>query len=116
MMRILYVEDSCEFRHSVIERHLGDHEVTVADNGPEGLRRWTEGGYDLVLLDYELGGRDCNGPEVLEVIRSSDAEIPVIAVSMDDGLNRRLVDEGATIGVPKRRISELPGWIQTLTD
>jgi CheY-like chemotaxis protein len=104
-MKILYCEDSEEFRKMTIENYLTDHQVTVVSDGREGIEVFDAMSFDLVLLDYEM--REVHGPEVVRHIRKRDRKIPVVAVSMSDLLNEKLLALGATLAVPKRHIEDL---------
>lgn len=55
MARALVVDDSSAVRayHAEILRGEG-FEVEVADNGYEGLERFMEGGFDLLLVDVNM--------------------------------------------------------------
>lgn len=53
--------------------------VAEADSGSEALKKFKAGGYDLVLTDWEMPGR--NGLELVESIRKLDAQVPIIMVS-----------------------------------
>lgn len=55
------------------------YEVSFAGTGNEALEYLKDHSPDLILLDYSLP--DMNGPEVLEIIRSENKTMPVIAVS-----------------------------------
>jgi GAF domain-containing protein/ActR/RegA family two-component response regulator/anti-sigma regulatory factor (Ser/Thr protein kinase) len=55
------------------------HQVTVATGGREGLARFENGRYDVVLTD--LGMPDLNGWEVARAIKSSRASVPVLLLT-----------------------------------
>jgi CheY-like chemotaxis protein len=55
------------------------HQVTVAAGGREGLARFGNGRYDVVLTD--LGMPDLNGWEVARAIKSSRASVPVLLLT-----------------------------------
>jgi two-component system, OmpR family, response regulator len=57
--------------------------VEVAATGPEGLWRLREGGYDLVLLDLMLPGR--NGYQVCADLRRAGDTTPVLMLTAKDG-------------------------------
>lgn len=82
MAKLLLVEDHREI-WDFLSRRLKrrGHEVTVAEDGQNGLERALEGGYDLVLLDMNLPVMD--GWTVAEKLRASDATraTPVIALT-----------------------------------
>lgn len=78
--RILVVEDEL-----AIQRGLCDvlayrgYAPTAVDNGDDGLREASRGGFDLVVLDVMLPGR--NGFEVCEELRSRDAALPILMLT-----------------------------------
>jgi len=57
--------------------------VEVAATGPEGLWRLRDGGYDLVLLDLMLPGR--NGYQVCADLRRAGDTTPVLMLTAKDG-------------------------------
>lgn len=59
---------------------LPSHRVEIARTGAEGLARFTTRTPDVVLLDYCLPDRP--GLEVFDAIRSKDARIPVVFVTL----------------------------------
>jgi DNA-binding NtrC family response regulator len=61
------------------------HRVEVATTGAEGLAKVAAGPPDVILLDLRLP--DQSGLEVYQQIRSVDARIPVIFVTMAKGAN-----------------------------
>ncbi len=79
MSRILIVEDEeaiADLEKDYLE--LSDFEVTVKNNGTDGLAEALAGDYDLVVLDLMLPGID--GFEVCKRIRE-EKDIPVLMVS-----------------------------------
>ncbi len=77
---ILVIEDE-ETLAKNIKRYLerSDHEVRLAASGEDGLKAFTDFRPDLVLLDYQLPGRD--GLKILQEIRALDAQVKVIMVT-----------------------------------
>jgi two-component system, OmpR family, response regulator len=57
--------------------------VEVAGDGPDGLWRAREGGYDLVLLDIMLPGT--NGYRVCAELRRSGIRTPILMLTAKDG-------------------------------
>jgi two-component system OmpR family response regulator len=57
--------------------------VEVAVDGPEGLWRGREGGYDLILLDIMLPG--ANGYRVCADLRRSGVRTPILMLTAKDG-------------------------------
>jgi DNA-binding NtrC family response regulator len=77
---ILIIDDEAAIRESLQTLlELEGYDVEVATTGEEGLARWGESTYDLVLLDYALPDR--NGIEILADIRDRDPEFPVIMIT-----------------------------------
>jgi len=77
---ILVIEDDPDVL-SVIVRHLNHHgyNVMVAADGMEGLKKLEEGGYDLVITDIVMPY--VSGVGIVSKVKSSYAEIPVIAIT-----------------------------------
>lgn len=88
MAHILIIEDNPEINR-MESQLLGDNGFTVtsAYSGTEGLLLLERGGFDLVLLDLMLPGK--NGGEVLEEIRKS-SDICVLCVSAVDEMDTKL--------------------------
>lgn len=78
--RILFVEDDPEIG-SLVRDALRDVDYAVVwvRDGQEGLDRFREGGFDLVLLDLRLPGLD--GLEVCRQIRDTDQFIPIVMLT-----------------------------------
>ena len=63
------------------------HQVETAADGQEGIQKFDDGSYDIVITDIRMPGIDGNG--VIEHIRKSDKQsIPVIAISGTPWLQR----------------------------
>jgi two-component system CheB/CheR fusion protein len=70
--RVLIIEDNIDAADSLSEAlEFGEHEVTVAYNGPEGLERAREFKPEVVLCDIGLPGM--NGYDVARAFRSDEA-------------------------------------------
>ena len=81
----------------LVERALDEagYAVDVTPSPEEGRQLAASGGYDAILLDLELPGRD--GPEVVRALRRGGHETPVVIMTGRDddvGLVRGL-DAGA---------------------
>jgi len=96
-MKLLVVEDEPAIA-DFLERGLAaeGYEVAVTGDGVEGERLALDGGFDLVLLDRMLPGRD--GIEVLEAIRAARPALPVIVLTARGEVADRVegLDRGAT--------------------
>ena len=56
------------------------HNVETAADGQEGIRKFDDGSFDIVITDIRMPGIDGNG--VVKHIRNSEKQfIPVIAIS-----------------------------------
>ena len=95
-MRILVVEDEDSIASFVVKGLTAEgHAVERAANAAGGIALGTQFDFDLVLLDLMLP--DGSGLDVLQRIRASRPEVPVIIVSalgeIDDKVD--LLDAGA---------------------
>ena len=78
--RILIVEDEPGLVLTLGDRLRSEgYEVESAETGDTGLRRAREGGFDLVLLDVALPGK--NGFDVLRDLRQQRVSTPVIMLT-----------------------------------
>lgn len=82
MTKILIVEDEASFSEA-LEFLLGKEgfSVVTADNGAEALRKFDQGGIDLVLLDLMIP--EVSGTEVCRQIRAK-SRIPIIMLTAKD--------------------------------
>jgi len=100
MARILVIDDEKDVR-VVIRAMLesGGHEVEVAADGEEGIRKFQQGPYDLVLCDSVMPRKP--GEETTRVIRKLSKSVVIIsmtAATFDDdeysakseGISRRI--------------------------
>jgi len=74
--RILVIDDE-EFVRSVLARTLarGNHQVTLAEDGEEGLQLFKKGKFDIVLTDWGMPGM--SGWEVCRLIKKISPHTPV---------------------------------------
>ena len=79
-MRVLIVEDDREIAHFV-QRGLKEvgHGADVAFDGDTGLELAISSGFDVVIIDRMLPGRD--GLSVIQAIRSAGIRVPVLILS-----------------------------------
>jgi two-component system chemotaxis response regulator CheY len=75
--RVLVAEASSTMR-KIIARALSAAVVEAA-NGLEALKKFRPGGFDLVLADWDMPGK--NGLELVASIRKLDADVPIVMVS-----------------------------------
>jgi two-component system, NtrC family, nitrogen regulation response regulator NtrX len=80
MPNILIIDDEKAIRKTLTEI-LGyeGYKIDEAADGEEGLKKFTEGSYDVVLCDIKMPKMD--GIEFLEKARVANPDIPVIMVS-----------------------------------
>jgi len=81
---ILVVEDEADLSTLVkvwLERN--NYDISVADNGEDGLNKVYEDNIDLIILDITLPGID--GYEVMRTLKSNPrySEIPVLMFTAD---------------------------------
>jgi DNA-binding response OmpR family regulator len=101
-MRILYVEDDPRAREYIQKGLLENGFVAdVAADGDEGLLRAAAGGYDLVILDVMLPGRD--GFAVLKALREKGIDTAVLFLSARGEASERIrgLNLGADDYLPK---------------
>ena len=93
--RLLIIDDNPRDQR-IYRRTLFGFDHTFAESGEEGLERLAGGGYDLVLLDYQLP--TINGDLVLGKIRDDlDPELPVVVTGGgSEVLAVELLKQGAT--------------------
>ncbi len=80
MPRILVIDDQKSIRNTLKEiLEYEGHKVEVAENGPEGLEKFSANKIDVVLCDIKMP--DMDGIEVLEKIMETTHDVPVIMIS-----------------------------------
>jgi len=80
MSRILVVEDEPGIALSLqTDLELEGYEVEVVDDGLEASRRARDGGFDLILLDIMLPGKD--GFEVCRDVRRAGLKTPILMLT-----------------------------------
>lgn len=83
MHRILIIEDDENVRDAVrMVLETAGYQVGEALNGAEGLSRFREGGWALVILDHRMP--EMSGLEVLRRIHEADPNLPVVMVTAVD--------------------------------
>ena len=80
MAKILIIDDEANFRTltDMQLKRLG-YDVSLADNGWNGLELYRREHPDVILLDVNMPGMD--GIEVLKQIRTVDSQQPVIVLT-----------------------------------
>lgn len=80
MAHVLVIDDDEDHRilaREILERE--GHQVEVAVDGQDGLRRFGRKRPDVVLTDIHMPGLD--GHAVIEALKVLHADVPIIAVS-----------------------------------
>ena len=95
-MHVLVVEDEKKVA-SFIQRGLSaeHYSVDLSYDGEDGLTRFFDGEYDLLILDVMLPKRD--GLSVLREVRKRGVQIPVLLLTARDTLSDKVagLDQGA---------------------
>lgn len=77
---ILLIEDETRFaKIMALELQEAGYHVTIASDGPTGLKQAKETAPDLLLLDWSLPG--LTGPDLCRQLRKADQDTPVIFVT-----------------------------------
>ena len=101
-MRLLLIEDSLRLQRSLATgfKRAG-FAIDVVSDGQTGLTFAQRGHYDVILLDLTLPGMD--GMDVLEQLRATDCEAPILILTARHGLKDRVqgLRGGADDYVPK---------------
>jgi len=85
MARILIVEDEDRIAGFVAKGLRAEgHQATVCADGESGLDEAMTGGYDLLVLDIGLPGKD--GFTVLDELRSQGSQLPVVVLTARDSV------------------------------
>src|SRR5436305_14360507 len=96
MPRVLVVEDEPKMRR-ILQRDLAaeGYDVAAAATGDEGQAALARGGFDAVVLDWLLPGRD--GLELLADLRRAGSRVPVLLLTARDAGEGRVavLDRGA---------------------
>jgi len=114
-MRILFIDDNIKdfellFR-GICARDCAGAEVHVADNGPEGLRKYEQVRPELVVVDYQMPGM--NGEEVARELRDRYGPVPNIALfsgTVDWVTDRKLFDKIFSKDNPYALFNWLTAW------
>ena len=94
--RLLFAEDDRQLRTAVARglRESG-YAVELAATGPQALALAGANGYDAIILDVLLPGK--NGREVCGAIRQRGNRVPILMLTALDGVDQRIagLDAGA---------------------
>lgn len=90
MIRVGLCEDDASIRRVVVESlKLTGHEVLVAHDGGEAVRRFEPGtSLDVIILD--IGLPDADGRDVCQALRSAGQSAPVIFLTAYGAMHDRL--------------------------
>jgi two-component system alkaline phosphatase synthesis response regulator PhoP len=81
--RILIVEDEAHIAEGIKDNlELEGYAAEVAATGTDGLRRYHEGNFDLIILDVMLPGTD--GLSVCDQIRREGGRLPILFLTARD--------------------------------
>ncbi|MEN8146513.1 MAG: hybrid sensor histidine kinase/response regulator [Campylobacterota bacterium] len=79
-LSLLYVESDEKVRLGMLDMlDLFFDKITVAVDGKEGIEKFLEGGFDLIITTIDMPNLD--GIEMIEQIRKDDNNIPIIVSS-----------------------------------
>ena len=93
--KILIIEDEPQLARLLqLELQFEQFESDIAHNGRDGLEKFKQGSYDLILLDIMLP--ELNGLEVLQQIRSVASNVPVILLTAKSDVKDKV--EGLNLG------------------
>ena len=98
MITLLLVEDDPTLTYIVqsgLEDIIGGYKVITASNGKEGIKAWESTHPDIIISDIDMPVM--NGFEMVEKIRETDGETPIIFASALT--SPKDVKEGYKIGV-----------------
>jgi DNA-binding response OmpR family regulator len=107
--RILYVEDHRDTAELVAVL-LCNHEVVVAGNKAEGLRRTADERFDLYIFDYDLP--DGTGIDLCHSVRTNDNVTPIVICTASPALTEQ---ESLAVGA-QRFIKKGDDFIQSLEE
>lgn len=105
-MKILFLDDD-EQRHTYAATALIGHDVTHVRTVPEALKQLAVGGFDVAMLDHDLGGQhyapsnEVSGYAVAQAIEAGQVKVPRVVVhSFNAAGATRMVAAIANSGVP----------------
>jgi len=79
-LKILYVEDEIVLRDITVKSlNTIVKEIIVADNGKEGLDKFNNQNFDLIITDLAMP--IMNGIEMIQNIRKSNKKIPILVTT-----------------------------------
>ncbi len=125
-LSVLYVEDDALVRSQLahfLERRV--KQLTVAENGREGLEAFHSGKYDIVVTDIKMPEMD--GLQMAEKIKADSRDVPIIVITaysdrdyllraIELGVNRYVtkpIDPDALVEAIYRAVEDDAGGIPT---
>ncbi len=84
--KILLIDDDATFLEDIQIFLKPDYRCTTAGTLSEGSKKFTQGSFDLVVLDIHFGGKK-NGLDLLKELRSKDRVTPVIMVTREEDID-----------------------------
>jgi two-component system alkaline phosphatase synthesis response regulator PhoP len=96
-LKVLLIEDEKEVAELYrLKLSLDGYDVSVAENGEEGLKKALEDKPELIFLDIKMPGMD--GFEVLKHLRADKVtkDTPVVILSNFD--EQEMIEKGLTLG------------------
>jgi two-component system chemotaxis response regulator CheY len=100
MPHILAVDDSQTMRDVVKETlESAGYQVTLAENGLDGLEKFKQGKFDLIIADINMPVMD--GITMIKEIRKINTEVPIITLTTESEESKK--QEGRNAGAD--------GWI-----
>ena len=96
-IRVLVADDSSTMRKIIIRAlgGLGISDITEAENGDAAVSLFPTAPFDLVLTDWNMPGK--TGLEVIQAIRATNKETPIIMITTE--AEKRRVVEAIQAGV-----------------
>lgn len=111
--RVIIADDIESFR-KMIDRHVrsvrSGIEVEHVSSGEYLVKRVREGGYSLVLTDYDMG-QGIDGITAIREIRTFDTETPIYMMSGSD-VREEALRVGATGYIDKNNYKTLPDEVE----
>lgn len=97
MMKILIIDNDESLRFMLTEfcKHA-EWESDTAVNGREGIEKFLNGTFDVVLVDYHMPEMD--GLQTVRELRKHNQQIPILVLTVDERqeVADRFLEEGAT--------------------
>ncbi|NIA11882.1 MAG: response regulator [Nitrospiraceae bacterium] len=104
--KILIIDDSATVRKYLKWLFTNyDNEVDTAETGTDGLRRWKEGQYDIILIDLFLP--DVDGLSLVKEIRNKDQKTCLVMLTGHGDLSVAVdaIQHGADAYIEKQQIT-----------